>query len=171
MTALASLFIYTAFDLNTKILLSRDLLVGNPVSMRRSMKEALRSIRAFMKPRCIGVVLYVALVAPLLGLGMSISLTEGLYIPTFISSVINTTPLYFAAVGLLMAVFLIVGIANMFILHSVILDGLSVQEAGLQSKRLMKKNWKDYLKQNLIYAVITGTAGLFATPLYVMKIT
>ena len=98
-------------------------------------------------------------------------LTEGLYIPTFISSVINTTPLYFAAVGLLMAVFLIVGIANMFILHSVILDGLSVQEAGLQSKRLMKKNWKDYLKQNLIYAVITGTAGLFATPLYVMKIT
>ena len=150
MTALASLFIYTAFDLNTKILLSRDLLVGNPVSMRRSMKEAFRSIRAFMKPRGIGVVLYVALVAPLLGLGMSISLTEGLYIPTFISSVI---------------------IANMFILHSVILDGLSVQEAGLQSKRLMKKNWKDYLKQNLIYAVITGTAGLFATPLYVMKIT
>ena len=152
MTALASLFIYTAFDLNTKILLSRDLLVGNPVSMRRSMKEAFRSIRAFMKPRGIGVVLYVALVAPLLGLGMSISLTEGLYIPTFISCKSGN-------------------IANMFILHSVILDGLSVQEAGLQSKRLMKKNWKDYLKQNLIYAVITGTAGLFATPLYVMKIT
>ena len=213
--ALVSLFLYMAFDLNTKIVLSRNLLEGKPGTLRDCEKEAFLSIRRFMEPRGIGVVLYVALIAPVLGFGMSISLTEGLYIPTFITSVIHSTPLYLVLVSALMAAFLIIGLSNLFILHGVILDHLSVREAGKQSKRLMKKNWRDYLKQNVLYAVVTGLllvavviatvlipvlaaavlpvsesvkrglvifftlagsaltglAALFATPLYVMKVT
>ncbi len=66
-----------------------------------------------------------------------ISLTEGLYIPTFISSVIEGSFLYSAAAGIAVLVFLSVGIANMFILHGMVIDGLSIREAAKQSRKLI----------------------------------
>ena len=153
---LAVLFVYVALDLNVKIILSRQLLLDENISVTESVKEGFLSIPKFFNRHGIGVVLYIALVAPLLGFGMSISLTEGLYIPTFISSVIETTPLYLIGVSALILVFTIVGLRNMFILHGVVLDGLDVKGAGAQSKRLLRKNWKDYLLQNVKYAAVSA---------------
>lgn len=166
LAALAVLFVYVAFDLNTKIILSKHLILGEKLSVADSMKEGFGSIRRFFNRHGVGVVLYVALIAPILGFGMSVSLTESLYIPTFISSVIETTPLYLAGVSVLMVVFAVVGLRNMFILHGVVLDGLDVKSAGTQSKQLMKKNWKNYLGQNIKYvltaaAVMAGVILLF----------
>ena len=212
---LFSLFIYVAFDINTKIVMSRSMLLGDGTSLRKSVKEGFLSIGKFMNVRGIGVILYIALIAPLLGFGMLISLTEGFYIPTFITSVIESTPLYLIGVTVLLTVFLVVGIANLYVLHGVVLDKLPLKEAGLQSKKLMRVHWKDYLKQNFLYILITAVllaavvavfiilplkivyalslqdgvrriltilfmtagavislfAGLFATPLYIMKMT
>ncbi len=95
------------------------------------------------------VALYLALVAPILGFGVSISLTEGLYIPTFIASVIAENKLYLILVSFLMLVFLSVGIANLFILHGIVIDKMTVKEASLQSGKLIHENWKDYLKHFL----------------------
>ena len=107
--------------------------------------------------------IYIALVAPILGIGLSITMTEGLYIPTFISSVIQGSVLYSLLSGLAVLLFLSVGIANLFILHGVILDKLPIKEAGAQSKRLIRANWKDYLKQNVIYILtIAFTIALAA---------
>ena len=152
--ALVSLFGYVALDLNTKIALSEDLLTGEKVSVWKSVLEGFASIKHFLCIRGILVVLYIALIAPLLGLGISISLTESLYIPTFITSVIASTPLYLVAVTLLVLVFLSVGIANLYLLHGVVLDRMTVREAGLQSKRLIHENWKDYLKQNILFMIV-----------------
>ncbi len=215
LTGLLSLFVYIAFDLNAKLILSKRLLMGEPISIRRSIRESFASIRSFLNLRGIGIVLYITLIAPLLGFGMCISLTKDFYIPTFITSVIQTTPLYRLGYSAIMLVFLIVGVANMFILHGVVLEGMPVKEASRESERLVGKYWKDYLKQNILYAislfavmvcvvlfvlviplaivyilpmsegarrvftilfVLTGSllssfAGLFVTPLYVMKVT
>lgn len=152
LVALATLFIYVAFDLNTKIIFSGKLLHREKQSIWQCMKEALFSIRRFFCPHGIGVVLYVALLAPILGLGMSVSLTESLYIPTFITSVIESTPLYLISVSVLLAVFAAVGILNMFILHGVVLDHMQVKEADAASKQMMKQNWMHYIGQNLLYA-------------------
>lgn len=212
---LVSLFIYVAFDLNAKIKMSGSLLYGDGKSVWENVKEGFFSIRKFINVRGVGIVLYIALIAPLLGFGMSISLTKEFYIPTFISSVIVSTPVYLIAFSALMAVFLLLGIANLYILHGVVLDDLSVKEASQQSRKLMKQHWRDYLKQNLLYilttvavlgvvvalslilplfvihllplsasarrvltilivtsgSVISILIGLFATPLYVMKMT
>ncbi len=212
---LVTLFIYVAFDINTKIVMSRSLLLGDGTTLRQSVKEGFFSIRKFMNVRGAGVVLYIALIAPLLGVGVSISLTEGFYIPTFITSVIGSKPLYLIGVLIVVIVFAVVGIRNLYLLHGVVLDNLSVKEAGTQSKKLMKENWKDYLKQNLLFILVAavilavvaaifllvplgivhvlplqagttrvltiffltvGTilfsfAALFATPLYIMKMT
>ena len=92
--ALLTLFLYTSFDLNIKILFSSRLLKQKPISLRILIKEAFLSIPRFFCLEGTGVVIYAALLAPILGVGLSLSLTENLYIPTFISSVIESTPLY-----------------------------------------------------------------------------
>ncbi len=213
--ALISLYGYTAIDLNAKIILSKDLLGGNRIHALNILKKALRTITTFVNLRGLGVILYIMLIAPILGLGVSLTMTKGFYIPTFISSVIADTPILTVAVTALMIVFFSTGIANLFILHGVILDNLSAKEAGIQSRKLMKENWKDYLKQNVLFILVLAVllivlvlivlvlplalvqtlplsdiarriltvffatsgvllsflADLFATPLYLMKIT
>ena len=155
---LVSLFVYVAFDLNSKVVLSRNLVNGSSESLDESIKEGFFSIRKLINLRGLLVVLYIALIAPILGIGISISATENLYIPTFISSVIQDSVLYSALAGIAVLIFLAVGVANLFILHGVVIDDLSIADASRQSRRLMKENWKDYLKQNVIFILlITGS--------------
>ncbi len=155
---LVSLFIYVAFDLNSKIVLSRNLVTGQNVSLEESIKEGFFSVRKLINPEGLLVVLYIALIAPILGLGISISATEKLYIPTFISSVIESSVLYSALAGLAVIFFLAVGVANLFILHAVVIDDLSLGEAGRLSRRLIKSNWKDYIKQNVIFILLIAVS-------------
>ena len=154
LVGLLSLLIYVAFDLNTKIVMGRKLVTGEKQSVWKSMDEGFRSISALISVRGLLVALYLALVAPILGFGVSISLTEGLYIPTFIASVIAENKLYLILVSFLMLVFLSVGIANLFILHGIVIDKMTVKEASKQSGKLIHENWKDYLKQNVLYICV-----------------
>ena len=166
---IGSLFIYVAFDLNSKIVLSRNLVTGQRASMEESIKEGFFSIGKLVNPEGLLVVLYIALLAPILGLGISISATENLYIPTFISSVIESSVLYSALAGLAVIFFLVLGIANLFILHGVVIDGLPIGEASRLSRRLIKANWKDYIKQNVIFIflITASLAGIAILCLFI----
>lgn len=155
---LSSLFIYVAFDLNSKIVLSRNLITGQKIHLEESIKEGFFSIRKLINPEGLLAVLYIALIAPILGIGLSISATESLYIPTFISSVIESSVLYSALAGVAVFFFLSLGVANLFILHGVVVDGLPVGDAGRQSRRLIRENWKDYIKQNVIFILLIAGA-------------
>ena len=151
---LLSLFVYVALDLNAKLILSQDLLKGEENTVWNRIMRALESLRRLINPEGILICLYIALVAPLLGFGLSISLTEGLYIPTFISSVIAATPLYLILTTAAVLVFLSIGVANLFIMHGIVLEKLSIREAGKQSKGIMHENWKDFLKQNILFLLV-----------------
>ena len=147
LVGLVLLFIYVAFDLNAMIVLCGNLLNGENARIGECMKEGLLSIGKFMNLRGIIVVIYIALIAPVLGIGLSISLTKNLYIPTFITAFIESSLLYSALAVLAALLFLSIGIANLFILHG-------IKEAGQQSASLIRTNWKDYLKQNILYLLI-----------------
>ena len=166
---IVSLFVYVAFDINSKVVLSRNLLTGRNESLESSIKEGFFSIGKLINVRGILVVLYIALIAPVLGIGISISATEKLYIPTFISSVIESSVLYSALAGIAVLFFLSVGIANLFILHGVIIDELTLEEAGRQSRKLIKANWKDYLKQNVLFIIMifASLAGIAIVCLFI----
>ena len=115
------------------------------------------------------VVLYIALIATILGIGISISATEKLYIPTFISSFIESSVLYSALAGIAVLIFLALGVANLFILHGTVIDDLPASEAGRQSRRIIRANWKDYVKQNVIFILlISGSlAGIAIICLFI----
>ena len=156
LVGILSLFVYVAFDLNTKIVIAGKLMTGEKQSVWKNMDEGFKSIKALLSLRGILVALYIALVAPLLGFGVSLTKTKWLYIPTFIASVIGDNTLYLILVALLLLVFLSIGIANLFILHGIIIDKMAVKEAGEQSRKLIRKNWKDYLKQNLLFIAVVA---------------
>lgn len=166
---LVSLFVYVAFDLNSKIVLSRNFITGRKASIEDSIKEGFFSVKNLINPEGLLAVLYIALIAPILGIGISISATEKLYIPTFISSVIESSVLYSALAGFAVLVFLAAGVANLFMLHAVVIDGLSIGDAGRLSRRLIKANWKDYIKQNVIFILlIAGSlAGIAIVCLFI----
>lgn len=166
---IVSLFIYIAFDINSKIVLSRNLLTGQKESLESTIKEGFFSIGRMINLRGILIMLYIALIAPILGIGVSISATENLYIPTFISSVIESSVLYSALAGIAVIIFLSIGVANLFILHGIIIDKLPIGEAAGQSRALMKANWKDYLKQNVIFIIIilASLAGIAIVCLFI----
>ena len=65
--------------------------------------------------------------------------------------------------------FLSAGVANLFMLHGVVIDGLRIGDAGRQSRRLVKANWKDYIKQNVIFIImIAGSlAGIAVICLFI----
>ena len=154
--ALVSLFLYVAFDLNTMILFSGKRLKQEEFTVWECMKESFVKIRRFFCPAGIVIVLYIALLAPILGFGFSISLTNGLYIPSFITSVIRTTPVYNALYNAAILFFTLLGLANLFSLHGVLLNDLPVKQSLSESRALMKKNWKSYLRHNLAYFLTYG---------------
>lgn len=166
---IVSLFIYIAFDINSKIVLSRNLLTGQNESLETTIREGFFSIGRMINLRGILIMLYIALIAPILGIGVSISATENLYIPTFISSVIESSVLYSALAGIAVIIFLSIGVANLFILHGIIIDKLPIGEAAGQSRALMKANWKDYLKQNVLFIImiIASLAGIAIVCLFI----
>ena len=148
---LAVFFFYVSLDLNVKILYAGNVLTGTAEPVRATVKRAFRALPKFLNPDGVGVALYVALIAPLVGAGLNISLTQDLKVPEFISSVIEATPLYRILYIILVTVFAAVGIAHIFCLHGVLLDNLSIRTARWYSRELMRKHWKKYLLWNLRY--------------------
>ena len=173
---IAVLFMYVAVDINGKIVLSDRLVKGMDISLRECITEGFNSTGKIFNPKGALVVLYIVLIAPVLGFGFSISLTKGLYIPTFITSFIQDSVLYSGLSGIAVLLLLSVGVANLFILHGTVIDGLSVSEASGQSRRLLKANWKDYLKKNFLFilalfaAVTLNAAVVIALPLWLIHI-
>ncbi len=174
--ALISMFIYVALDLNAKIIMSRNLLKGEDVSIWYSISEAIAGIFRLVSLKGILICLYIVLIAPIIGIGFSISLTKGFYIPTFISSVIAATPLYSVLAGIAVLLFLSLGLANIFIIHGIVLDKLSIDDASRQSRRLIHENWKDYLKQSILYILVMGAvlllvaAVVMGVPLFLIDV-
>ena len=168
--ALISLFVYVALDLNVKIILSRNLLFDENKPFWHICSEALECVLRLFNVQGIAIIIYIVLIAPILGIGFSISLTQGLYIPTFISSVIADTPLYLILASVAALLFISMGIANLFVLHGVI-DDMSIEDASRQSRKIIKEYGKDYLWQNIAFIlVMAAVLGIIVAAVLVLPL-
>ena len=168
--ALVSLFVYVALDLNVTIILSRSMLFEENKPFWHICSEALQCVLRLFNPQGIAIIIYIVLIAPIVGIGFSITLTKGFYIPTFISSVIADTPLYLVLVSIAALFFIFAGIANLFVLHGII-DNLSIKDASMQSKAMIRENWKDYLWQNIVFIlVMAAVLGIVVLAILVLPL-
>ncbi|MBR5754844.1 MAG: glycerophosphoryl diester phosphodiesterase membrane domain-containing protein [Erysipelotrichaceae bacterium] len=168
--AIASLFLYTTVDINIQIIYASKLLEGEKIKITDVFREGLRSIRKLFNIDGLRIVLYLSLIAPIINLGVSISLTKGLYVPAFITSVIRSSPLYSALYFLICAGFLLIGFFNFFVLHGILISDLPGNKADDNSRAIIKANWKDYIKKSVFFSINIIMNLLFVVMLSIMSL-
>ena len=161
-------FFYVAVDLNVKVIYSGNIVTGRPQSMRAVFTEGVLSIGRFCSISGLNVILYITLIAPIVGVGFSVGLTEGLKIPNFITAVIKASLIYNVLYTLVVLVFALIGVLYIFTLHGVLLDKMKVRSAQRQSLRIIKNNAVSYVWQNIliVLSVILPLMLLAAVLLY-----
>ncbi len=127
-----------AIELFAEISLCNDLLYGKPGRIIESLKNGMLSLKRFLTFRGVWTILYVLLAAPICGVGFSVSVTDELHIPHFIAEAIFATPLYRVAYFLLIAVLVAAGIIHVFVMHAVVIDGVTPSEARSWSLKTMR---------------------------------
>ena len=156
----ALILLYTVVEIFAQIYMNGDVLSGERIRTWREIKKGLRPAKRFLNPTGILVLLYIFIAAPLCGLGFSVSLTESFHIPNFIMDVILATPLYVGLYAALILVLVWVGYRSIFVLHGVLLDGMSPAEARKASVAIIKKNGKRFvwgmMKTMAILALVQG---------------
>ena len=150
--------LYVAVEVNGLIIYISKILHGENPSVFKCIGKGIAGLKKYLNYRGIIIILYCTLVSPMLGLGFSISLTSTFYLPNFITSVIFKNPLYTAGVIAVVIFLIVVGIIYCFILHGALLDGLSIKESSIQSRKLLKKHWKNYILEMLRFLLISAIA-------------
>ncbi|MDO5708709.1 MAG: glycerophosphodiester phosphodiesterase family protein [Coriobacteriales bacterium] len=130
-----------ALEIFAKIILCNSLLCGVCLRTRDVIKEGLASIKRFLTPTGIFSILYLLIAVPLDGIGFSVSLTNKLYVPHFVSEVINSTPLYLVAYWAVLAILTVIGALHAFVFHGVLIDDLTPSEARRQSTDIVRHHF------------------------------
>lgn len=154
---------YVAVELNALILYSSALLDGEKPSVWKSILGGFKAMKKYMNLRGLVIILYAAVLSPILGLGFSISLTSSFYIPRFIMSVINNTPLFLTGYTIVMIALTLIAVIYCFILHGALLDDMKMKEASVNSRRMVWHNLKNYLFEILCFFVLSALVILLLT--------
>lgn len=154
---------YVAVELNALLIYSSKLLSGENASVWQSIKGGFAGLKKYLNLRGLVIIIYAVILAPILGLGFSVSLTSSFYVPRFIMSVINGTPLYYTAYTIAMALLTVIAFIYSFIMHGALLDDMTMKEAGVNSRRLVKRNLKNFIFEIIIYSVLAVLAAALLT--------
>ncbi|MBQ9679117.1 MAG: glycerophosphoryl diester phosphodiesterase membrane domain-containing protein [Ruminococcus sp.] len=154
---------YVAVELNALLIYSSKLLDGEKTSVWQSVKGGFAALKKYLNLRGLAVVLYAVVLAPILGLGFSVSLTSSFYMPRFIMSVINNTPLFSIGYTVVIILLTVVAFIYCFILHGALTDGMTMKQASVNSRKLVKGNLKNFLFELICFLVIATLAAVLLT--------
>lgn len=139
---LALLSFYVAMDLGVKILYAGNVVDGVTRPLFRNMILALAALPKYG----VGILLYITLLTPVLGIGLGVTVAEALDMLAFDAV---KSPLYHIVYAVLTLIFLSLGVTHIFCLHGVLLDRLSVREARTRARALLRERWKDFLRKQI----------------------
>ena len=145
---------YVAVEVNALVIYCGKLLNGEKASVWRSIKDGCLAMKKYLNPRGLIIIFYAVILSPIVGLGFTVTLTSSFYIPHFIMSVINSTPLYLTGYIIFMTFLTVVEIIYCFILHGTLLDDMKMKEASANSRRMVKRNLKNYIFEMICYFVL-----------------
>lgn len=146
-----AILVHMALNINAGVALAGQLVRGERASIRGSIAEGFRALRGFLCPAGVLIVAYIAFIVPTVGVGLSLTMTENLRIPTFISNIIDGTPLFAVAYWVVFVALALVGFAGIFCVHGVVLDGMDARAAVRQSFGFVRANWLGILRELVIF--------------------
>ncbi len=162
--ALLIVFVYIVFDILSQIYLCDDLIQGTKPGVFRELARGFRSLRRFLNPKGILIMVFILFGVPLCGIGFSVGLTKGFYIPRFISSVMFSNRLIQILYWVMIGYFILITFQSVFCFHGILIDHMKPTDALKRSKQLVRANWKNMLlrvlKILLTAAIIVGAVYL-----------
>lgn len=154
------LVILVGTDINSFIIISgliREKRID--LTARQVLKVSLISMKKFFRPSGLAILVYVALVIPLVGIGLTISPLEGFQIPNFITDVVFQSPVYTSLYAGALILLTLVTFRYFFFFHYLLLAGDDISLALRHASVLMRGHWKSFLKDFILYAVLLGVGG------------
>ncbi|MBR3164489.1 glycerophosphoryl diester phosphodiesterase membrane domain-containing protein [Candidatus Saccharibacteria bacterium] len=148
------ILVHVAIELNALVLYCDKLLSGKKASILSSLKNGFIALKKYRSLHGFLLIVYAVFLSPLLGFGLSISLTSSLSIPNFIMSVIVANPLLLTLLIVATIALAVRIIINCFIVHGALLNDTTLKKASLASQKLIKKNLRHFIKEMLIFAVL-----------------
>ena len=124
------------------------------MTARNMLIAGIKSLKSFLRPSGILIILYVAAVVPLAGIGLAISPMEDFQIPKFITSVIFGNRIYTIIYYTIIAGSLFVSLRYIFLFHYILILGNRIGEGLRNASNLMKKHWKEFLIDFLLQIII-----------------
>ena len=171
-----------AVDLFSLIYFCDGLLKGDQRGVFKRSFEAIKdgicAIPRFFTPGGIPILVYIAFLAPIVGVGYSVSFMKNFYIPSFIMEVVYKTPLYSALYYVLLGVLTILAIVHAFVLHGVLIDNLKPGESAARSRSILLDHYGTLIKSLLkmfgtlaLFVIVCGLAfaGLYFLLIYLGK--
>ena len=146
--------VYMVSEILGPILLNDDILSGRQEGTLKKLKDASAGLRRLINPTGALIILYILVLAPLCGIGYTVSMSSSLRIPNFIMDVITATPLLLILYFLALILLIWLGYRFIFVFHAVILDGMDTKGAIKHSSQLVKNNRKSLLKGILVTCLI-----------------
>ena len=153
LTTLIILGVYFAFDINIIVNYAGEKLKERPAVLWKIILESMAEAARFFTPGGILVLFYVTLITPVIGVGYSISLTDNLYIPNFISSVIRANPVYNVLFIIFEILMILTGIFGMFTIHGMIIDHVPAIRSFSRSCKMVWKNFWKIFTELLLFSL------------------
>lgn len=133
-------------DINAFIIMSSLIHENNgKITARQLIWEVIKSLKNFISPMGLVVMLYIAIIIPLVGIGITISPMENFQIPNFIKDVIFNNKLYTILYVSVLMILALISIRYIFFLHYTLLGGDKILVALKNSAKLIKENWKHFV--------------------------
>ncbi len=140
------------------------------VSILSVLKKGIKSVKLFFSPLGIVLVLYISFILPLLNFSISIGIFKRLRIPKFITSVIFNTPSYTIIYMIILTLLFILSIIYIFTIHFIVIENKSLRESLKSSRLLMKKYWKNFIKDYFVKLIKYGVFSVCAVFLLVLSL-
>ena len=147
-------------ELLAQIYLMDSILNGRRAGVRRCFAAGFRSVKRFMNPGGIGIILFILFAVPLVGVGFSLSLSETFYIPHFIMNTIHKNPVLSVGYFILMLYLVWFVFRSVFTFHAVLLDGMKPSEGRKYSFRIVKENRWSLLKGLILTGLVILAVNL-----------
>lgn len=145
---IVAILIYIAIEIFGEIILTGDLYADKHETsmfklLKSVLKRAIKSIRLFLNPTGFIILLYIFIIAPILGVGYMVSFMQRFYIPEFIMDVVFTRMHFLIPFLSFMLIMLVIGGVHIFTLHGVLLCGDKPRTAMKKSRMIVKRHWKE----------------------------
>ena len=109
------------------------------------IKKSVKALPRFFTPSGLLILLYILFVSPLLGMGFYLSMTRTLYIPRFITEVIDKSMITFVLYRVALFVLGFIGVIHMFVFHGILIDRERPWDAMRRSRQYIVQHWKTIL--------------------------